>query len=252
MVKPEVFHEAGGTFVLSNEHARQIEQNNGFAGPFLRAQNGVDISAFPVLDEKTDVRRDVKKVIYASSPDRGLVHLLRIWPLVVETAPDATLDIYYSWDMLRARARRDLDAKNLLAELDRLIAVLAPSGVRYLGGVSHPVLHEALLKAGTMAYFCTFEEISCIVAMKAQVAGCLPVVRPYAALSETVHYGRFGLITGDIAADLATFQLQLIDELRNPTPFQTRKLMSDVARGLFSWAKAADKFEEILLLDLYD
>ena len=35
------------------------------------------------------------------SPDRGLARLLNIWDNVREAVPDATLDIYYAWDLAK-------------------------------------------------------------------------------------------------------------------------------------------------------
>jgi hypothetical protein len=39
------------------------------------------------------------KMLYASSPDRGLEHLLRMWPQIKEKIPGAELHFCYGWNM---------------------------------------------------------------------------------------------------------------------------------------------------------
>ena len=39
------------------------------------------------------------KIIYTSSYDRGLQHLLDMWPDIKKEVPEATLDIYYGWKL---------------------------------------------------------------------------------------------------------------------------------------------------------
>jgi len=54
--------------------------------------NGVDLVQYAEKVEPIPNR-----IIYCSSPDRGLHHLLRIWPALKERVPDAELHIFYSF-----------------------------------------------------------------------------------------------------------------------------------------------------------
>lgn len=53
---------------------------------------GVDLGYY-----EEDVETVPNRIIYCSSPDRGLHHLLRIWPQVREQIPNAELHIFYSF-----------------------------------------------------------------------------------------------------------------------------------------------------------
>ena len=53
---------------------------------------GVDLSRY-----EEDIEAIPNRIIYCSSPDRGLHHLLRIWPQVREQIPDAELHTFYSF-----------------------------------------------------------------------------------------------------------------------------------------------------------
>lgn len=89
--------------------------------------------------------------LYASSPDRGLDHLLRAWPSIKEAVPQA----------------------ELIATYDS----------------SEEEIDELYRKAEFWLYPCTGWELFCITGLKCQAAGVLPVIVPHMALAETVKYG---------------------------------------------------------------
>ena len=62
-----------------------------------RVTNGIDYNRYVPVVSPDEVRKP--RVIYSSSPDRGLHHLLRMWPLVHKEVPEAELHVFY--DMKR-------------------------------------------------------------------------------------------------------------------------------------------------------
>lgn len=152
---------------------------------FMVTRNAVDLTQFD-----QEVERDPYTVVYGSLYNRGLVELLSIWPKVKTEVPEAKLRIFYGWQTLEKLMPADEFAKykkELEFQMDQ-------GGVTHLGRISHDEVAREMLGAGIWAYPClNFNEISCITAMKAQIAGAVPVVVPRAALGETVQYGlRFG------------------------------------------------------------
>lgn len=106
-----------------------------------------------------------KQCIYASSPDRGLDILLRVWPKVIREHPDATLFVTYGADGPTYK------------------------GIYYLGDISEEQIDELYRTSEYWLYPCVGNELFCITGIKAQAAGCYPVYFPHMALSETVKYG---------------------------------------------------------------
>lgn len=111
-----------------------------------------------------DEKKIPKQCFYASSPDRGLDVLLKAWPKVSEAHPDATLILTYG-------GKSDLPGVITLGEADDL------------------TMDEIYNSSDVWCHPCTGGELYCMTGKKAQVAGCIPVIIPTMALSETVRRG---------------------------------------------------------------
>lgn len=185
--------------------------------------------------------RDLKKVIYTSSYDRGLEHLLRMWPDVKKEVPDATLDIYYGWQLFDEFYRTNPAS---MKWKENMLQMMKQDGVTECGRVPQPILKEKMLESGIWAYPTHFGEINCISAIKAQAYGCEPVVVNYAALKETVRYGR--KVDGDIydGETKVVFLNELIDALQMPMDYETRTEMMTWAQVNYSWGRIAKDWSE--------
>ena len=127
------------------------------------------------------------KLIYASSPDRGLDILLEMWPEIKAKFPDATLDICYGWTVFD-----EIFANNAekLAWKQTLMSVIkSDPNITDHGRVGKKELKEIRQKCGIWAYPTYFTEINCITALEMQRDGVVPVTMQFAALKETVGAG---------------------------------------------------------------
>jgi len=131
------------------------------------------------------MKKRKNSVGYFSAYYRGLECLLGMWPKIREQVPDATLDVYYGWESWTALQGED----DFYVRMEALFEELKDSGVTVHGRVSHVELAKAMRSIQVWAYPTEFPEIHCITALKAQEAGCYPVVTGVAALNETVQCG---------------------------------------------------------------
>lgn len=113
-------------------------------------------------------RKIRNQCLYASSPDRGLDILLEAWPKVVQVHTDAHLIVTYG-----ALYREGL--KNVF----------------FMGDVAENEMSELFRTSEIWCHPCTGGELFGITGIKAQAAGCWPVIIPKMALQETVKYGTF-------------------------------------------------------------
>ena len=183
--------------------------------------------------------RNNKRIIYTSSYDRGLQHLLEMWGDIRKEVPDAELHVFYGWQLFD---RFYKDNPSSMMWRNKMAEMMTQEGVTDHGRVTQPELSTEYMKSGIFAYPTHFGEISCISAIKAQAYGCEPVVVNYAALKETVQHGR--KVEGDIY-DKETkdaFKKELVDALKNPMPDKKRSEMMNWARRKYSWLTVAEQW----------
>lgn len=167
-----------GVLWLSNWQRDQwISVNPRFAKFTQIFGNGVNQDQFKPLQE----RANPYSCIYGSNYARGLEVMLDLWPYIKERQPRATLDIYYGWQHWGC-LHPDKESK-----MRRQVAVLPD--VREHGLVSHEELNRAYEASSFWTYPCIQPETFCITALRAQLAGAVPVVLENSALPETVQHG---------------------------------------------------------------
>jgi len=144
-------------FHPSNWHAERFHQL--YPEIDTKKQRARFTNAVDLMRYTQGVVREPHRVIYSSSPDRGLHHLLRMWPTIVEAVPDATLHVFYDTAKWLATTF-DLEAKGYpmhTADRAHLIdaAQKAPTpSIVWHGGVGQWQLAREQLASGLMVYPC--------------------------------------------------------------------------------------------------
>lgn len=119
------------------------------------------------------------RVIYSSSPDRGLDNAMRVMDRVVKAIPHAELHVFYGFDnMLKMGKHEEVEKfKKMAAERPF---------VKMHGNVSQKQLTEEMAKAEVWLYPTNFLETFCITAVEALCSKTYPVVRSWGALPDTI------------------------------------------------------------------
>lgn len=203
-----------------------------------------------VFEFPEEIKRNPHLIVYGSSYDRGLEHLLKMWPEIKKAVPDAKLRVFYGWNLFDVGYH---DNPERMAWKEKINKLMEQDGIVHLGRISHNAVKREFEVAGIWAYPTHFGEISCITAMKAQANGAVPCVINYAALKETVKFGV--KIDGDIY-DQETKNLycdSLIALLNDPKyQDEVRKEMVPWATENFTWQKVAIQWNEEFTRELTD
>ena len=181
-------------------------------------------------------------LLYSSSYDRGLEHLLQMWPKIKAKHKEATLDCCYGWDtfdIICANNPERMNWKKIMVE------AMKQQGITDHGRLGKEELNKLREKCGILAYPSQFFEIFCISAVEAQLHGCVPVVTNLGALSETVQCGV--VVDGDITKKETQdkYLEALLDLMGNEG---RRKSLSDKGREWakkFSWANVAHAWSDV-------
>jgi len=189
--------------------------------------NGIDLDHFQPVP---GLAKKPHSMIYTSSPDRGLEHLLDNWKAIKAAVPDATLDVYYGWHVFDGIYKGD---PVMQTWKKMMVEKMNQPGIKLLGRVGHKEIALAMMQAEVFAYPCHFEEIFCISAVKAQAAGCEMAVTSYAALPEVVKSGFFANPN-----DWRGYTTMLISMLQRGTKETKPERIS-----MFSWPNVAKAWQ---------
>jgi glycosyltransferase involved in cell wall biosynthesis len=176
-------------FCLSNWHKNFFLQCYPQIHPstVIVTRNGIDVDRFKNAHPKMG-----NKIIYSSSPDRGLENLLGMLPAIKAQVPDVELNVYYGFTTWLSMAQSSGNAafKQRALDLEALLMKSVDEGnVKYHGRVGQKVLAKAFMESKLWTFPTNFTETYCITAIEAQAAGCVPVTTYLAALAETIKHG---------------------------------------------------------------
>lgn len=158
-----------------------LEHHSGIPeDKILVSRDGVDLSRF-----KASYKRDPGRMIYSSSPDRGLDVLLEVLPRIREQVPSASLHVFYgfaNWEkVIRQRGR-----EGEVAWMEDIKRHLDDPGVVSRGRIGQDALAKEILKSDVWAYPTYFWETFCMSSAEMMAAGTPIVTSDLAGLSTTV------------------------------------------------------------------
>jgi glycosyltransferase involved in cell wall biosynthesis len=162
---------------LSPFHKRFLHSMYGVPEDrIMLTRNGIDPQRFQGENIPPKV---FGKIIFSSSPDRGLERALHVMDHVVKCVPEATLHVYYGFDGMRKRG--------ITAEADRMEAAMRarPYVVNH-GNIPQAELTREMQEACLWLYPTDFLETFCITALECLAAHCFPIVRDWGALPDTL------------------------------------------------------------------
>lgn len=181
------------------------------------------------------------RMLYASSYDRGLFHLLNMWPKIKQELPDAKLEICYGWDLYIKGYQGNQQA---MAWKDMMDKLMEQTGITHHGRVSKSKLDEITASCDMWVYPTHFQETNCITALRSQSLGCVPVTMNLAALQDTVFSGI--KLDGDIE-DTETQELfikELVELAKDGFRMATEKEKAIKGAKAYAWDNIATEWEK--------
>jgi glycosyltransferase involved in cell wall biosynthesis len=231
---------------VTNWHARTLCEASGF--PFEKAwviPYGIQLSDFEGQEP-----RNRKRLMYSSSPSRGLQFVPALYTELKRKHPDLELHVFSGlsiYDTEQPFSGPDVGPYRQIVEVLRKLP-----GCTVHGNVLQKQLAREFMKSGLLFYPNSFLETACITAMESLAAGCPVVSSAAGALPETVQDG--GLLvpgTPGTPQYSAAF-LQAADQLLSNENLwrEVSERARTRASNEFGWDHAADRFEALLAADL--
>lgn len=161
---------------LSEFHKNYLHSMTGVPlDKIMVTRNGIDPERF--LNK--EIVKESGKIVYSSSPDRGLDWAMRVMDYVVKDAPHAKLHVYYGFD--------NMEKMNMTDEVNRFKTMAAERPYVVLhGNIGQKELADEFRSAEVWLYPTYFLETYCITAVEALCSQIYPVTREFGALKDTL------------------------------------------------------------------
>lgn len=219
-------------FALTEWHKKSILDYYPFVeeDKIFVARNGVHTPDFSGAES---AERVSGRMIYSSTPYRGLEILAEVFPEIKKRVPNANLKVFSSMKVYGSEYN-DEEFSGLYNSLKNM------DGVEYIGSVKQKELHSEMLKAELLVYPNLFPETFCITAAETITAGTPIVTSNYAALSEVVTDDVGIKIDGNPHSDeyKKQFVEAVVELLTNKNKW--RDMHNACLKKDFSWYTVAD------------
>jgi UDP-glucose:(glucosyl)LPS alpha-1,2-glucosyltransferase len=200
-------------------------------------------NAIEPIEFKTKSKDGKLKLIYASTPFRGLDVLLDSFEML--NRDDVELDVYSS-TIVYGTGYQNHTGNIYDALFDRAKNM---KNVNYKGYATNDDVRKAMQDAHMLAYPSIFEETSCLVMLEAGVAGCDMVTTNLGALYETgSEYAKMIPIQvskEELAIKYAKALNEAIDNYWNKSNQEMLKEQSDFYNKFYSWERRAKEWNEL-------
>lgn len=208
----------------------------------VMTRNGIDVSRFdgPIV-------KDPNKVIWPSSPDRGLERAIAIVEEARKTLPDLRLEIFYGWENLEKYGLGDLAKKLKAMVAERPWCI-------YRGGVDQKSMAKEWMSAAAWVYPANFIESFGLVAPECQLSGTYGIVRNIGALKNTfkkAHDEGRGILLdseGLSEKEVKEWAAHLVDAIQNKK--WEKCVLTEKEKRYFEWSRVADEWIEMFGLDM--
>lgn len=183
------------------------------------------------------------RLIYHSTPHRGLNILIPVFEKIAETDSDVILDVYSSF-ALYGWQERDKPFEDIFERCN------SHPQINYHGSTSNDVIRESLQQSDIFAYPNIWQETSCLCLIEAMAAGCLCIHPNYGALYETsLQLTNMYQWNEDINNHASLFHFLLsnaIQQIRHSREFNIRgnlKMQSDLSNLVYNWEYRKKQWE---------
>lgn len=241
-------------FALCPDHQTDMERRDpSIKGRVVLSSNGINVEAIEAAEAAVpSEERNPKRVIWLSSPDRGLKEVLDIFERAREIVPDLELAIYYGMDNIERICEGDRTRWPWVQSWRQYDRACAMDGVTWHGRIGQDALKRELFRSGIWLYPTWFAETSCIACMEAQACGCIPITQPFWAVGYNVRFGGVfvegepadPLVKARYVATLASVAMDV------ETQERVRAEMMPAARQCFDWERWVDQWSVLAAVDL--
>jgi glycosyltransferase involved in cell wall biosynthesis len=244
---PEYEKRIDAVVCSSKWHKNYIYQSN-----FLKFEKdtvniiplGIDKSLYAIPTEK-----ERYKVMYNSSPDRGLDTLVNMWDEITRRIPQINLYVTYGWDSMK-KWSKEIEEKAKLHENKTFKNIDEYKNIHFTGRLTKKELMQHQMSSELLLYPNThFYETYCLSVLEAQAAGMVVVTSDVGALSTTtLRENNFLLIGTGGNKFYDNEYINTVEYILNNPEELKRKSENNrniIMNGEYDWSDVAKQWESL-------
>lgn len=224
---------------LSDAHKQMLIGIAGVpAEKIIVTKNGIDPDRFKL---RNNVEKQYGKVIFPSSPDRGLEWAIKVMDLVNKEIPESELHVFYSFENMKKFGMKEQAEK-----LENMFCTRP--WIKYHGNVQQTELAKHFMQSQVWLYPSNFFETFAIVALEAMCSNAWPVLRRFGALKDTLKPAIEQNSCDLIDCDMNDQVVPLFAEKVIAAIKEEKYKKMDFNPELFSWSKVASEWVDMFKL----
>ncbi len=240
---------------LSPSESHRDRLKNHHHAPFEVVPDGCDLEPFDALFA-AGFQKVPGRVVWTSSPDRGLHWLLQEWPMIKRAVPHASLRVFYKlkpW-LDHFRERPALQESSIQEQHRRALYIeaamprLANMGVEFFDSVSRVEITKEVAQAETFAYSADTviwsEGYSCST-IEACAARACPIITNVDAFPE-IYGATLPMIDLPLSKNAPKFRELVIRALTDKPWRDEVNVKARILAERFTWKLAAARMCEVL------
>lgn len=223
----------------------QYQQYRDYLGvPYSHQSTVIETGVEPI--PFTSKPKDKIRLIYTSTPHRGLEILVPVFEVLAKKYPNIELDVFSSFGIYGSEwEQRNKPFEELFERCK------AHPQINYHGWASNDVVREAYQRAHIFAYPCIWPETSCRSLIEAMSAGCLSVHPNFSALTDTsggltVQYDGDHTDINAHANMFAHTLMYAIDNVQTNDLTNWLSFVKSYADARFSWTTVIHKWKSMI------
>lgn len=249
---PERLAKFDRIVVLCYSHLNyMLQKNPQLQGKLWVTRNCATTEKWQTVVNEEMPLRDPYRMMYASSPDRGLKAALQVYQRVKEYIPQATFVATYGYNNMDKLIKQGLSsgvletvkrAEAFQRDKDECMALIEKTGAKFTGRITQTQLYREWAKTTALIYITDFFETGYITGWEAQCMGAIPVFSPIYAQGEHIKYGIDVPGNPKSMDTIVRAAAEVVRLMKDPDLQRSiRGPMMEYARNYWCWEQVVDK-----------